>query len=143
MKIATARFGEVEIDPAKIITLNEGMVGFPNYKRYAFMPFMEGTPFELFQAVDHGNLAFVTVNPFLFCEDFQFEISDDDLEALQVKSKEDITIKVIVTIPEDPKGMTANLQGPLVINEPRLLAKQIILHDAKYGTKHPVFSEAK
>ncbi len=143
MKIATARFGEVEIDPAKIITLNEGMVGFPNYKRYAFMPFMDDTPFELFQAVDHGNLAFVTVDPFLFCDDYQFDISDDDLETLQVKSKEDITIKVIVTIPEDPKGMTANLQGPLVINESRLLAKQIILHDTKYGTKHPVFSEAK
>lgn len=139
MKIKTARYGEVEIDPARIITVNEGIIGFPQYRRYVFLPFADDTPFELFQALDEPELAFVVMDPFMFKPDYQFDLSDDDLADLQVLSKDEIRIRVIVTIPADPRDMTANLQGPLIINEPRLLAKQIILHDTEYTTKHAVF----
>ncbi len=139
MKINTARYGVVDIDPAKIISVNDGIIGFPNFRRYAFLPFLEGTPFELFQAIDEPELAFVVVNPFVFKADYQFDLGDDELAELQVEKKEDIQIRVIVTIPHDPREMTANLQGPLIINESRLLAKQIILHDSDYTTKHKIF----
>ncbi len=142
MKIISGRLGELDIDPAKIITLTEGVIGFPTYKRYVFLPFMEEeAPFELFQAVDHGNLGFITVSPFLFAPEYQFELSDPDLEAIQVTSQKDVTVKVFVTIPEDPKKMTANLQGPLLINEKRLLGIQIVLNDSRWDTKHPIFPE--
>lgn len=141
MKIQSGRLGEVEINPAKIITLNDGVIGFPAYKRYVFLPFMEeDSPFELFQAVDHGNLGFIAVNPFLFAPGYEFEISDADMEAIQVTSKDDVTVKVFVTIPKNPKEMTANLQGPLLINEKRLLGMQIVLQDTEHTTKHPIFS---
>lgn len=141
MKISSARLGEIEIDPAHILTLNEGIIGFPDYKRYIFLPFLEGTAFELFQAIDNPSLAFVTINPFLFCSDYEFQLGDEELQEIQVTSKEDLAIKVIVTIPVDPKQSTANLQGPILINESRLMAKQIILHEAQYGTKQRIFTE--
>ncbi len=139
MKINTARYGEIDIDPAGIISVNEGIIGFPNYRRYIFLPFLEGSPFELFQALDQADLAFVVMNPFVFKADYQFDLGDQDVADLQVANKEDIQIRVIVTIPADPREMTANLQAPLIINEPRLLAKQIILHDSEYTTKHKIF----
>jgi flagellar assembly factor FliW len=135
------RFGEVEIDPAKILTFNEGIIGFHQFSRFVFIPLMEGTPFELLQAVDETTLAFVTINPFLFCPDYQFDVSDDDLADIQVKDKNELMIKVIVTLPDDLKQMTANLQGPILINEARLVAKQLVLHDSNYTTKHRVFPE--
>lgn len=144
MKIVSGRLGEIEIDPAKIITLNNGVIGFPTYKRYVFLPFMgEDSPFELFQAVDHGNLGFITVNPFLIAPDYQFDLSDPDMEAIQVtpQDKDDLIVKVFVTIPEEPKDTTANLQGPLLINEKRLLGMQVVLHNTDFDTKHPVFNE--
>lgn len=139
MKINTARYGEIDIDPARIISVNEGVIGFPSFRRYIFLPFLEGSPFELFQAVDQPDLAFVVINPFSFKADYQFDLGDQDIADLQVANKEDIQIRVIVTIPADPREMTANLQGPLIINESRLLAKQIILHDSEYTTKHKIF----
>lgn len=139
MKIKTARYGEIDIDPANIITVNDGVIGFPQLRRYIFLPFVEGTPFELFQAVDEPELAFVVMDPFSFKPDYQFDLSDADLAELQVATKEEIRIRVVVTIPADPREMTANLQGPLIINEARLLAKQIILHDTDYTTKHAIF----
>ncbi len=140
MKITTARYGEIDIDPARIISVNEGIIGFPNYRRYIFLPFIEGSSFELFQALDQPDLAFVVVNPFIFRADYQFDLDDQDIADLQVVNKEDIQIRVIVTIPADPREMTANLQGPLIINEKRLLAKQIILHEGEYTTKHKILT---
>ena len=139
MKIITARYGEIDVDPARIISVNEGVIGFPNFRRYIFLPFLEGSPFELFQAVDQPDLAFVVLNPFAFKADYQFDLGDQDILDLQVVNKEDIQIRAIVTIPADPREMTANLQAPLIINESRLLAKQIILHDSEYTTKHMIF----
>jgi flagellar assembly factor FliW len=142
MKILTQRFGEVDIDPAKILTFGEGIIGFHQYSRFVFLPFMEGTPFELLQALDQPDLAFVTINPFLFRDDYQFDIGDEDLEAIQVKDKSELMIRAIVTLPtDDPRRMTANLQGPLLINEARLLGRQIVLHDTDYTTRHRVFPE--
>lgn len=140
MKINTARYGEIEIDPARIISVNEGIIGFPAYRRYIFLPFLEGSPFELFQALDQSDLAFVVMNPFAFRTDYEFDLGDQDIADLQVVDKEEIQIRVIVTIPTDLREMTANLQAPLIINEARLLAKQIILHDDEYTTKHKIFA---
>ncbi|VAX20775.1 hypothetical protein MNBD_NITROSPINAE04-583, partial [hydrothermal vent metagenome] len=34
MKIVSGKIGEIEIDPAKIITFADGVIGFPDFKRY-------------------------------------------------------------------------------------------------------------
>lgn len=39
--------------------------------------------------------------------------------------------------------MTANLQGPLVINTKKMLAKQLILSDGKYASRHYIFPQLK
>lgn len=143
MNIMTARFGEIDIDPAKILTFNNGVIGFPDFKRYVIIPFMEGTEFDLLQAVDHPSLGFVVVNPFLFKQDYEFNIDDHVQEALQLKTNDESKVKVIVTIPDDPSKMTANLQAPIILHENRLIGMQIILQDSPYRTKHPVFESAQ
>ena len=48
---------------------------------------------------------------------------------------------VIVTIPEDPSKMTANLQGPVIINIEKKLGKQAISINEKYDVKYPMLTE--
>jgi flagellar assembly factor FliW len=138
MIISTRRFGDIKIDPAKIITFQDGMIGFGRYSRYAVLPFMEGTPFELLQSIDERDLAFVVIDPFIVNPDYRFEVSDEDLAALQVKDGKELVIRVVVTLPADLKQMTANLQGPVLLNEKRLLGKQIVLINTDFSVKHPV-----
>ena len=45
----------------------------------------------------------------------------------------------IVVVPTDPKLSTANLRAPLVVNNKKKLAKQIILDDDAYKIKMPLF----
>ena len=46
------------------------------------------------------------------------------------------TILTIVVIPLNPMDITTNLRGPLVINPQNNKAKQLVLIDDRYHTKH-------
>lgn len=142
MMIDTRRFGEIKIDPSKILTFPEGLIGFGGRRRYVVLPFAEGTPFELLQSVDEPNLAFVVINPFLFKPDYQFDAADADLEAIKAGGVREVVVRVIVTLPPDLTQMTANLQGPALINEARLLARQIVLINVGYSLTHPILPPA-
>ncbi len=138
MKIISGRMGEIEIDPAKIILFADGIIGFPDYKRYVELEFLENSPLRLLQAVDTPDLGFVIIDPLLFEPDYVADITEGDLRSLIIDKAEDLVARVIVTIPENPYEMTANLQGPIVINPKSKLAKQIINHNRKYTTKHRI-----
>ena len=138
MIITTRRFGDLTIDPAKIISFPRGLIGFERYTRFVVLPFAEGTPFELLQAVDEKDLALVMLDPFLINNEYHFDVADEDLEILQVKERNELTIRVVVTLPQDLRQMTANLQGPILVNEKRLLGEQIVLVNANYSVKTPI-----
>jgi flagellar assembly factor FliW len=46
-----------------------------------------------------------------------------------------------VVIPEKVRDMTANLRAPILINEKKLKAKQIILSDSQYSLRYKIMEE--
>jgi len=72
---------------------------------------------------------------------YDLEISDSDVAFLGVKAAEDVLLYGIVTIPENPRDMTANLQGPLVINIKSRKARQIVSADSSHSLKTGIISE--
>ncbi|VAX16517.1 Flagellar assembly factor FliW [hydrothermal vent metagenome] len=138
MKIMTARLGEVKIDTANIITFPDGIIGFPDFKRYVELHFLEDSPIRLLQAVDTPDLGFFIVDPRLFVPEYIIDISQEEVKNLNADTVEDLEVKTIVTIPENPFEMTANLQGPLVISRKTKLARQIVNSNQKYNTRHKV-----
>jgi flagellar assembly factor FliW len=81
------------------------------------------------------------VNPFLFRPDYEANISNEELAEIEITSSEKALIFSIVTIPNDGSPMTANLQGPLIINKDTKMGKQAILSDARWKTKHDIMAE--
>jgi len=47
----------------------------------------------------------------------------------------------IITIPEDPTQMTANLKAPIVINVGKRMAKQIVLQDNNLAIREAIFQK--
>lgn len=144
MKLLTKHFGEIEINEEDIITFNEGILGFEEYKKYVIIdnPDQE-VPFKWLQCIDEPDLSFVIINPFIFRSDYEFTLSDNTLEKLKIESENDIAVFTIVVVPDDITKMTANLQGPIIINTNKKLAKQIILENSNYKTKHYILEEMK
>ena len=48
-----------------------------------------------------------------------------------------------MTIPSNPSEMTANLQGPVIINPEKRLGRQVISLSDKYNVRHRILDEMK
>jgi flagellar assembly factor FliW len=141
MNLSTSRFGKIGIADEEIITFDEGLLGFEDYHRYVVLNTDDGSPFRWLQCVDDGNLAFVIIEPLSFMFEYDLEISDSDAEFIALKRAEDAVLYVIVSIPQNPKDMTANLQGPLVINAANRKGRQIISSNSRHSVKARILDE--
>ncbi|WP_077369563.1 flagellar assembly protein FliW [Anaerosalibacter sp. Marseille-P3206] len=140
MKLHTSSFGEIEINEEGILTFPEGIPGFEDLKKYIIINNPdEENPFHWLQSVDNGDLAFVIINPFFIKPDYDIVIPQSALEKLKIKDESDVVLYSIVVVPEKIEDMTVNLTGPIVINIKEKLAKQVILEDKRYTTKHYIF----
>jgi len=140
MKVDTKAFGLIEVDDRQKINFPEGLYGFEDYNEYVLMD-AEHQPFYWLQSVKDKDIAFVLINPFLFRPDYELNIPNEELEDIGITSPEKALIFVIVTIPPDGSAMTANLQGPLVINRDNMTGKQGILSDVRWNTRHDIVAE--
>ncbi len=142
MKIETANFGQVEIEKEKILAFREGLPGFPEEKEFiVILNHDKDNPFHWLQSVKTPDLSFVIVNPFEIFSDYDLILPQTAIKKLEIEDEKDIIIYTIVVIPEDIKKMTTNLLGPLVVNAKKKIAKQVILEEEKYSTKHFIFDQ--
>ena len=90
--------------------------------------------------MEEPALAFVVVNPYAFFPDYAFSIADVDVERLGLQRAEDVAALTIVSISE--RDVTTNLLGPIVINRARSQARQVVLTDVPYTTRHSLLPHA-
>lgn len=129
----TSKFGEITIDPDKVITMTTPFLGFPESMRFVLRPHGEESPFIWLQSLDNPDLAFVMINPTLLIPAYRPEISPMILDELEVKEPQQLELLVILTIPKGRiEEMTANLLGPVAINPLKRIAKQVPLDPTKY-----------
>jgi flagellar assembly factor FliW len=142
MKVNTKAFGELEVDDKQKVSIPLGLFGFENYIEYVLID-SGNQPFFWLQSVDEKEIAFIMIDPFLFRKDYEANVTNEELAEIGIKTPENVLVFVIVTIPQDGGSMTANLQGPLIINKENMRGMQAILSDAKWKTKHDIMSELK
>jgi len=143
MKVDTKAYGPLEIDDRQKVSIPQGLFGFEEYIEYVLLDDSEHPPFLWLQSVDEKEIAFVLINPFLFREDYEANVTNEELAEIGIKSSDNAIILVIVTIPQDGGPMTANLQGPLIINKENMTGMQAVLSDSKWKTRHDIMAELK
>jgi flagellar assembly factor FliW len=141
VKVATKPYGIKDVDERQKINFPLGLLGFEPLKEYVLLD-AERQPFYWLQSVDVEQVAFVLINPFLFKPDYELDVNDDEMKEIGITNPEtEALIFSVVTIPQDGSPMTANLQGPLIINRKTRIGIQAVLTDARWKTKHDVMSE--
>ncbi len=134
MLIETTRFGRIEVDGDKLITFDDGILGFPDLKRYGLIQTSPDPVFFWLQSIENPALAFVVCDPLAFVEDYNVPIKAEDVKALRLRELTDCQVFVIVNKVDG--HLTANLQGPLVIGSESLLARQLVLSDKRFSTRY-------
>jgi flagellar assembly factor FliW len=141
--IHTKPFGEIEIDKKQIIDFPDGILGFDFVKKFVILDSDENSPFKWMQAFTEPDLAFIIIQPVYFRPDYELAVSQSDYEAVEAENADSLLVFAIVTIPPNPAEMTANLQGPIIINSKKKLGRQVISLSDKYSVKHKILDEMK
>jgi flagellar assembly factor FliW len=141
MKVPTTRFGEISVREEDVLRFPRGLIGFPDMTRYAIVDHPGDGPFQWLQSLDRPDVAFVITDPLLFFPDYTVPVTPEELGEIGIGSPEEGVVVVILVVPRDPYGITANLQGPLVINARDRLAMQLVLSVPEYTTKHLIFAK--
>ncbi len=143
MNIHTERFGQVKVPDDKIIKIDGGVIGFEDKTRFILLDFLEKSPLKWLQSTEDGALAFVVCDPWHFFKDYDPDISAEDKKEINLGSQDDLVLLTIATVPADISQTSLNLLSPIIINMDKMAAKQIILYDSAYTTKHKVFRTIK
>ncbi len=134
MLVETTRFGEVELDDGRVITFPDGLLGFPEARRFALLQTTDDAVFYWLQSLDDPALAFIVCDPAAFVPDYQAPIRPDDLAGLGITH---LSESQVLTIVNKVGGqLTANLLGPLVLGTTAMLGRQLVLSDKRYTTRH-------
>src|SRR5206468_10801391 len=89
------------------------------------------------QSAAAPELAFGLVPPPLAVGDYRIELRPGDRTALELDDERSALIYVILNRGEGG-GLTVNLQGPLVVNPVRRLARQLVLTSSRYPVRYPL-----
>ena len=147
MQINTKWFGTVEINDAKVITFDKGLIGFEDCSRFAIVYETEDKkekPIMWLQSLDEQALALPIIKPEYIVDEYAPDVEDELVYKLgeNVKS-DDLMIFVTMTVPSDLTKMTCNLKAPIIINTATMKAVQAVAANEDYVVRFPVYNLLK
>ncbi|MDP2962086.1 MAG: flagellar assembly protein FliW [Sulfurimicrobium sp.] len=140
MKIDTRNFGELEVNPDAILTFPRGLPGLERCSRFQLLrEDKEGPVVYYLQSLDDPAIAFSIVDPALYGFNYELTLSDEEADLLQSGSPDKLVVMLMVYKPHGtegeaafPGGVSANINGPLVLNLEKKLGMQKVLIGPKY-----------
>ena len=136
LPLRSGRFGEYDVPVERVLSFPDGLVGFPTARRFALLDSNRPeSPFRCLVCIDLPELGFLVCDPVRMFPGYQA-----DLPPAETGRPEDQAVLAIVTVPQDPRTMTANLLAPLVVDCTTRTGRQIILDTGRYSTRHPLLA---
>ncbi len=140
MNINSNRFGEIECKEKDLLHIPDGLIGFPDSKKYVLFDHKKDSPFRWLQSADEPDLAFVVIDPLLIVPDYPLDQLRDHL-AKDADRPESLAVAAIVTVPPAPTPITVNLLAPLAFNAQTHIGAQIVLRDERFSSRHIIERE--
>ncbi len=144
LNLATKALGQIQVKSDHIIAFPEGILGFQDQQSFVILPHREHSPFKWLQSIQDKSLAFILIDPVeLFQVTYQQALQEEDLNFLHLdQSLIGGQAYAIVTVPQSKtQQMTANLQGPIIINSKERRAKQCISSDPQHILHFPILQD--
>lgn len=122
----------------KKIHFPKGLIGLENYRDFTLTELPDQTQFWLLQSLEDEHFGLVITNPFWFMPDYDFELTESEIK--QVGVKENLDVFVTVNVAATPENITANLMGPIIVNQSTGAGFQAVNADKKYTTQYKLMS---
>lgn len=142
MLIKTRYFGEIDVDDQKIITFDNGLIGFEYLKKFTLIYNNESEATQTvtwLQSLDEPTVAFPALSPFYVMTDYNPIVEDEVLAKLGELTEENTAIFLTLTVPSDITKMTTNLKAPIIINADTKKGCQVIAENPEYVVKYNIY----
>ncbi len=140
MLVQTTRFGPVEVDESRLLEFPAGLLGFSRARRFALLQPDERGVFFWLQSVESADVAFVVTDPCLWVADYAVTLRRE--QAADIGLPDGVSPQLLVIVNRRDHGITANMQGPLVIHPVARIGLQVVLADRRWTTRHELVSVA-
>jgi len=140
--IFKTKLGEMDLSEKEIITFEEGIPGFDHLRKFAIVSVARTEPIKWLVSLEDRDVALPIIDPWIVRLDYHVDISEKDVQDLDIEKDEDVSVWCVVVIPKDkPDDATINLLAPIVVNMKNGKAKQIIMETDEYTIKHRIKDE--
>jgi len=120
---------------------SEGLLGFSSHRNFILVPYRpadgSASPFFVLQA-EQDELSFPLISPHWMVSDYKVAPPPELLAVLGAAAPAELSVFVIVTLRERVEEITANLQGPILLNPASRLGLQLVVE--QYPLRHPLIS---
>ncbi len=128
-------------DEGILLSFPKGLLGFPELRSFRLFEPSDGYPLKFLQAEARPEVSFVCMDPVGVRPDYNVQLGDEDAALLAIEAPEDALVLTLVVIPDDPRKMTTNLAGPLVVNVKNRVGLQVVMNSELYPLQFPVLGD--
>lgn len=146
MEYNTKFFGKIDVADDKMINFPEGILGFPDLKKFALMFDSEKsspTGLNFMVSLDEPAFMMPVVTAVAVKPDYSPKITAEVEKAIGPLTEENVLVLVTMTIPSDITQMTVNLNAPIIINTESNKAIQSMVENEGYDVKYPIYDFLK
>lgn len=119
------------------VEFRKPLLGFDNLNKFEILDVEANPLFKEINSTKDKNISFLSISPFAVDEDYEIDLSDSDIEDLEIENPEDVILLNIITLGESLATSTVNMRAPIVLNINKELASQIVIQNDKYDIKTP------
>jgi flagellar assembly factor FliW len=120
----------------KEITLDSGLIGLPNLKKWTLLKSETDLPIMWLQSLDDKGFRIPVSDPGLFCMSYKPVIPANAQK--HFINDEDIVVMIVTTIPTSGGVITGNLTAPLLVSASGMTGIQIIQENRSYSMRQPL-----
>lgn len=128
------RVAEVQSVQQKKIRFPKGLIGLENYRDFILAELPDQDLFWLLQSVEEEHFGLVVTNPFWFMPEYDFDLTESEIELLGEKNN--LEVFVTVNVASTPEKITANLMGPIVVSRKNGIGFQLVVSNKKYTAQY-------
>src|SRR5699024_1650539 len=123
---------------AQVIQFPAGLPGFIDETKYVLLDLPGNEAFQLLKSVPSEHIAIIVTDPYHFYHEYEFDLEQNVLVSVSIKSEEDVIVLTIVTLKDPFHTSTMNLKAPIILNSAEMHGKQYILNISDYSPKAPL-----
>ncbi len=127
MRIETARFGDVDIEPEDILLFPQGVMAFEDLKHWVLLADDHVETIGWLQCVTRPEIALAVASPRRYAPGYQVQVKRSQVQPLELGQEHQAFVLAVLN--KEAEEYSLNLRAPLIINLDRRIGRQVVTTD--------------